>query len=153
MWTSQSGKWGGPPFRAPGSRLRNGPKKFMLEASQRTPSGVRNEPVLVGSPNEGKIGDGLFGGHLLSTSKILQELVTLGVDSPFFSTIVLFTKQPFSLGFWRFSRKKDPWKEWGRYPWSHRSSPNQKLLSGGSPLNRSPQDGGANKGNGSEPLY
>ena len=32
----------------------------------------------------------------------------LGVDSPFFSTIVLFTNQPFSLGFRRFSRKKDP---------------------------------------------
>ena len=34
----------------------------------------------------------------------------LGVDSPFCSTIVLCK------GFWRLSGKKDPWKEWGRYP-------------------------------------
>ena len=30
----------------------------------------------------------------------------LEIDSPFCSTIVLFKNQPFSLGFWRFSRKK-----------------------------------------------
>ena len=40
----------------------------------------------------------------------------LGVDSPFFSTIVLFNTQPFFLEFRRFARKKDPWKEWRRYP-------------------------------------
>ena len=40
----------------------------------------------------------------------------LGLDSPFCSIIVLSKKRPFSLGFRRFSRKKDPWKEWGRYP-------------------------------------
>ena len=34
----------------------------------------------------------------------------------FSSTIVLSEHPPFSPGFWRFSRKKDPWKEWGRYP-------------------------------------
>ena len=42
--------------------------------------------------------------------------VILGVDSPVISTIGLFKNQPFSLRFRRFSRKKDPWKEWGRYP-------------------------------------
>ena len=31
----------------------------------------------------------------------------LGLDSPFFSTILLFKNQP-------FSREKDPWKEWKR---------------------------------------
>ena len=35
-----------------------------------------------------------------------------------FQPSFLSIKQPFSLGFWRFSRKKDPWKEWGRYPWN-----------------------------------
>ena len=29
-----------------------------------------------------------------------------------FSTIVLFQNQAFSKGFWRLSRKKDPWNEW-----------------------------------------
>ena len=42
---------------------------------------------------------------------------SIGVDSPFFSTIVLVRKQPFSMGFRRFSRTKDPWKEWARYRW------------------------------------
>ena len=37
-----------------------------------------------------------------------------GVDSPFFSTNVLFKDRPISLGFWRFSGKKDSWKEWSR---------------------------------------
>ena len=37
----------------------------------------------------------------------------LGVDSPFFSAIVLFKhRSPLPLGFWRFSRKEDAWKEW-----------------------------------------
>ena len=36
----------------------------------------------------------------------------LGVDSSFFSTIALFKKMLCSLGFLRFSRRKDPWKEW-----------------------------------------
>ena len=40
----------------------------------------------------------------------------LGVGSQIFSTIVLFKNQLFLLGFRRFSRKKNPWKEWGRYP-------------------------------------
>ena len=41
-------------------------------------------------------------------------IMSLGVDFPFFSTIVLSKNQPFSLGFRRFSRKIriDPWKEW-----------------------------------------
>ena len=30
------------------------------------------------------------------------ELITLGLDSPFCSTMVLFQNRPFSLGFWRF---------------------------------------------------
>ena len=34
--------------------------------------------------------------------------IFLGVDSPFCSTIVLFNNPLFSLGFVRFSRKKDP---------------------------------------------
>ena len=41
-----------------------------------------------------------------------KEGMSLGDDSPFFSTIVLFNNQPFSLGFRRFSGKKDPRKEW-----------------------------------------
>ena len=40
---------------------------------------------------------------------------TLGVDSPFFSTIVLFKNRLFPLGFW-LPEKKDAWKELGRYP-------------------------------------
>ena len=43
-------------------------------------------------------------------------LKILEVASPFFSAIVLFKNQPFPQGFWWFSRKKDPWKEWGSYP-------------------------------------
>ena len=35
-----------------------------------------------------------------------------GVDSPVFSPIVPSKNRPFSLGLWRFSIKKDPWKEW-----------------------------------------
>ena len=38
--------------------------------------------------------------------------IVLRVDSPFFSTIVLSKTGSVSLGFRRFSRKKDPWKEW-----------------------------------------
>ena len=49
-------------------------------------------------------------------SQDVLYIVVLGLVSPFFSTIVLFEIQPFSLAFWRFSRKKDPWKEWRRYP-------------------------------------
>ena len=41
----------------------------------------------------------------------LAEKSILGVDSPFFSAIVLFENQPFPQGFWWFSRKKDPWKD------------------------------------------
>ena len=41
----------------------------------------------------------------------------LEVNSPFFSTIVLFKTQLFSPGFWGFSRKRDPWKEWTCYAW------------------------------------
>ena len=45
------------------------------------------------------------------------EPIVLGVDSPFCSTIVLFKHQLFSLDFFRFSKKKDPWKNGhGRYP-------------------------------------
>ena len=40
----------------------------------------------------------------------------LGFDSPFFSAIVLANSQPFPQGCWWFSRKKDPWKEWGSFP-------------------------------------
>ena len=36
--------------------------------------------------------------------------------SPFFSAIVLSKNQAFPLGFWWFSRKKDPRKESGSYP-------------------------------------
>ena len=36
----------------------------------------------------------------------------LGVDSPFFSTSVLFNTPLFPL----FFLKKDAWKEWGRHP-------------------------------------
>ena len=36
----------------------------------------------------------------------------LEVDSPFLSAIVLSKNRSFSLGLWRFSRKKDPSKEW-----------------------------------------
>ena len=39
-----------------------------------------------------------------------------GLDSPFFSTIVLFENQLFPLGFYWFFEKKDPWKEWGGVP-------------------------------------
>ena len=39
----------------------------------------------------------------------------LGVDSPLCSTIVL-SKPAIFLGVLKFSRKKDAWKEWGRYP-------------------------------------
>ena len=44
-------------------------------------------------------------------SKLFVSPRFLGVDSPCFSTVGL--TPTFSLGFWRFSRKKDPWKEWG----------------------------------------
>ena len=43
------------------------------------------------------------------------------IPFPFLSTIVIFKKPPFSLGFWRFSGTKDPWKEWGMYPWNFRT--------------------------------
>ena len=46
----------------------------------------------------------------------------LRVDSPFFSTLVLFNHRLFSLSFQRFSRKKDPWKDWGRYPYIFRGT-------------------------------
>ena len=49
--------------------------------------------------------------------------LVLGADSPFFSTIIIFNNQPFSVGFRRFSRKKDPWKEWGRYPQNGKANP------------------------------
>ena len=42
--------------------------------------------------------------------------MVLGIDAPFISTIVLSRKQLFPQGFGRFFRKKDAWKEWGRYP-------------------------------------
>ena len=38
------------------------------------------------------------------------------IPIPFFSIIVLFKNRLFSLGFWRFSGKKDPRKEWRRFP-------------------------------------
>ena len=44
-------------------------------------------------------------------TRIERVASSLGVDSPFFSPIVLFNKLPFSSDFRRFSRKKDPWKE------------------------------------------
>ena len=50
-----------------------------------------------------------FSGHLLEHPGFLR-VNTLGVGSPFFSTIFLSKNRPFSLGFWRFSRKKDPWE-------------------------------------------
>ena len=53
---------------------------------------------------------------LLKQCSCLNIASVLGVDSPFFSAIVLFKNQPFPQGFWWFSRKKDPWKEWGSYP-------------------------------------
>ena len=34
------------------------------------------------------------------------------IPIPFFSAIVLFKNRPFPPGVWRFSRRKDPWKEW-----------------------------------------
>ena len=40
----------------------------------------------------------------------------LGVDFLFFSAIVLSKPGRFPWVFGGFSRKKDPWKEWGRYP-------------------------------------
>ena len=46
----------------------------------------------------------------------------LGVGCTFFSTIVLSKNLPFSPGFRSFSRKKDPWKEWGRTPETIRPS-------------------------------
>ena len=45
--------------------------------------------------------------------------ITPGVDSesPFFPAIVLFkNRSPVPHICWWFSRKKDPWKEWGSYP-------------------------------------
>ena len=47
---------------------------------------------------------------------VTMRRISLGADFPFFSAIVLFKNQPFPLGFLWFSRKKDPWKEWGSYP-------------------------------------
>ena len=44
------------------------------------------------------------------------------IPCPFFSTIVLCENQPFSLGSSWFPEKKDPWKEWGRYPWNVKDS-------------------------------
>ena len=62
------------------------------------------------SPERAKtLGEGLGAKRKTRTPKFL------GVDFPFFPTIVLFKTQLFSLGFRRFSRRKDPWKEWGRY--------------------------------------
>ena len=46
----------------------------------------------------------------MNVAKVLL-LLAQGVDSPFFSAIVLFKNQPFP-AFWWLSRKKDPWKEW-----------------------------------------
>ena len=46
----------------------------------------------------------------------IQAGIPPGVDSPFFSAIVLFNNQLFPQGFRRFSRKQDPWKERGSYP-------------------------------------
>ena len=55
-------------------------------------------------------------------------LAILGVASPCFSTIVLFKNQPFSFEFRRSSRKKDPWKEWGRYLRAMLGSPDRVVL-------------------------
>ena len=75
-----------------------------------------------------------------------HELVVRGfettkyLDSQFFSTIILL----FPLGFWWFSGKKDPWKEWKwklplenkpccgrRYMRNHQSKPNSERLTMG----------------------
>ena len=46
------------------------------------------------------------------TWKEWEKGTCLGVDSPFFPTIVPLKNLAFPLGFWRFSRKKDSCKEW-----------------------------------------
>ena len=58
---------------------------------------------------------GLVCGPIRAPRKVAGWTI-LGVDSPFFSSIVLFNNQLFSQGFWWFPRKKDPWKEWGSNP-------------------------------------
>ena len=45
-------------------------------------------------------------------SKCLTSTISQEVDSPFFSTIVLFKIRSVSPEFLRFPEKKDPWKEW-----------------------------------------
>ena len=47
-------------------------------------------------------------------SDILVETYVLGVDSPFFSTIVLLKNQLFVWVFDGLPEKKRPWKEWER---------------------------------------
>ena len=47
------------------------------------------------------------GQHFAVQAGALLLCIGLGVASPFFSTIVLFKNQLFTLGFRRFSRKKD----------------------------------------------
>ena len=57
-----------------------------------------------------------FADEFFSCTKKKQPTVFEGlIPIPFVSTIVLSKNRPFSLGFRRFSRKKDPWKEWGSY--------------------------------------
>ena len=57
--------------------------------------------------------------HLTSDKGEVQSLngyPLARIRCPFFLTIVLLKNRPFPLGFSWFPDKKDPWKEWGRYP-------------------------------------
>ena len=72
---------------------------------------------------EGRICPSLSASVILSLRQTIggqaQVICSRGGFQPFFSIIVLFKTCCFpwvSGGFWRFSGKKDPWKEWGRCP-------------------------------------
>ena len=59
-----------------------------------------------------------FASHLACVDQPLSLRIFLGVDSPFFSAIVLFENQPFPQMFLVFYQNPDPWVKNGNgsYP-------------------------------------
>ena len=90
----------------------------LQEGSRRVPeaSGLLGIPRLIfsGNPKEDAIllnmlPESSLGGRRMCCPAFFEaEAADLGVDSPFFSTILLFKTQPFSLRFRRVSGKTDP---------------------------------------------
>ena len=114
--------------------VRGGPEVRFHEGSTRVPRGFHEDlRGLRGGASTKKSTACCWGYHLRFFSRrhptqlAVQNMYQNGtlvngrtfqglIPLPFFSTIVLSKNRPFSLSCRRSSRKKDPWKEWGRYP-------------------------------------